>query len=158
MCLFGDHVWTKNRGWKPFHIVKYTSMVQAQALCSTSSLFCRFVAVIIQLYGGYFSSASFGASINVGLSTGHDFAVREGSRHFHVFPNGYKRMWDNVEWGFQLTGHPRRCLGDFVGHAARLGLDFLLSLVANSLFCLISCSFMVCKLEKKILRKSSALK
>lgn len=75
------------------------------------ALFCRFVAVIIQLYGGYFSSASFGASINVGLSTGHDFAVREGSRHFHVFPNGYKRMWDNVEWGFQLTGRPRRCLG-----------------------------------------------
>lgn len=61
-CLFGDHVWTKNTRWNcQIH----------QHGASASLLFCKLVALIIQLYGGYFSSTSFWSSTNVSLSTGH---------------------------------------------------------------------------------------
>lgn len=61
-CLFGDHVWTKNTKWNcQIH----------QHGASASLLFCKLVALIIQLYGGYFSSTPFWSSTNVSLSTGH---------------------------------------------------------------------------------------
>lgn len=67
LCRELTHVSIKNRGPSPFHIVCQTY----QCGVSTSSLFCRLVAVMVQLDGGYVCWRPKGCWGKIRLSAGH---------------------------------------------------------------------------------------
>lgn len=61
--------------------------------------------------------------------------------------------------GISARTSPEEVPGEFTGHVAGSGLGFHLFLVENCSFYVIGFNFMLfCKLEKKILRSSKALK